>query len=103
MEVPRQVWPMLVTVDEIGKPETVRRVDPEDLAAVFGEGVRLQAVTLEITQEAVTEGRVDSLLEWPGPYPEPSPGPPGEGPIAVSKARFYRLVHMGDFIRRPQG
>ena len=56
--------PMLVTFDDITKPETVREVDPEDLAAVFGNGVRLKAVTLEITEEAVTEGRVEGVLEW---------------------------------------
>jgi hypothetical protein len=66
VEVPREAWPMLVTFDDIGKPETVRRVDPEDLAAVFGEGVRLKAVTLEITEEAVTEGRVEEVLGWLG-------------------------------------
>ena len=49
---------MLVTFDDIAKPETVRRVDPADLAAVFGEGVRLKAVTLEITEMKVTEGRL---------------------------------------------
>ena len=55
---------MLVTFDDITKPETVRRVNPADLAAVFGEGVRLKAVTLEITKEAVTEGRVVPVLPW---------------------------------------
>ena len=60
--LPQEGWPMLVTFDDITKPETVREVDPEDLAAVFGEGVRLQAVTLEITREAVTEGRVEGVL-----------------------------------------
>ena len=47
VELPREAWPMLVTFDDIEKPETVRRVDPADLGAVFGAGVRLQAVTLE--------------------------------------------------------
>lgn len=53
--------PLLVTFDDITEPEpeTVREVDPEDLAAVFGEEVRLRAVTLEITGEVVTEGRVE--------------------------------------------
>jgi hypothetical protein len=50
--------PMLVTFDDIAKPATVREVDPDDLAATFGEGVRLTVVTLEITEEPVTEGRV---------------------------------------------
>jgi hypothetical protein len=60
--LPPEAWPMLVTFDDITKPETVREVDPEDLAAVFGEGVRLKAVTLEITDEAVTEGRMEGVL-----------------------------------------
>jgi len=62
VELPREAWPMLVMFDDITKPETVREVNPEDLAAVFGEGVRLKAVTLEITEEAVTEGRVEGVL-----------------------------------------
>ncbi|MES2913660.1 MAG: hypothetical protein V4753_00965 [Pseudomonadota bacterium] len=62
--VPPEGWPMLVTFDDIAKPETVRRVNPEDLAAVFGEGVRLKAVTLKITDESVTEGRVEAVLPW---------------------------------------
>jgi hypothetical protein len=67
-----ELTPMLVTFDDITKPETVREVDPEDLAEVFGEGVRLQAVTLEITREAVTEGRVEKLLGW---WPSMRAGP----------------------------
>jgi hypothetical protein len=50
--LPPEAWPMLVTFGDIMKPETVRRVNPADLAAVFGEGVRLKEMTLEITEEA---------------------------------------------------
>jgi hypothetical protein len=97
--LPSEAWPMLVTFDDITKPETVRRVNPEDLEAAFGEGVRLKAVTLEITREAVTEGRVEGVLGWLGPYPEPALGPwNGE---TLADAPFYLKVHMGDFIRRP--
>lgn len=62
--MPPEGWPMLVTFDDITKPETVRRVDPADLVAVFGEGVRLKAVTLEVTREAVTAGQVEGVLGW---------------------------------------
>jgi hypothetical protein len=58
------VMPMLVTFDDITKPETVQEVDPGYLKAVFGEGVWLRAATLEITEEPVTEGRVESALPW---------------------------------------
>jgi hypothetical protein len=40
--------PMLVTFDDVTKPETVREVDPADLEAVFGPGVTLKAAMLEI-------------------------------------------------------
>jgi hypothetical protein len=96
--LPPEGWPMLVTFDDITKPETVREVEPEDLAAVFGEGVRLKAVTLEITREAVTEGRVDSFLTWLGPYPEPRLIAPDGRSTA---GPFGMTVSHGDFIRRP--
>ena len=57
-------FPMLRIDDDFAKPETVREVDPEDLAAVFGEGGRLKPVTPEIAEEAVAEGQVAGLLSW---------------------------------------
>lgn len=57
--------PMLVTFGDITKPETVREVvEQYDLSPEFGEGVRLKSVTLEITQEPVTVGRVKGVLGW---------------------------------------
>jgi hypothetical protein len=96
--LPPEGWPMLVTFDDITKPETVREVDPDDLAAVFGEGVRLKAVTLEITREAVTVGRVEGALVWLGPHPEPHLIP-GDG--RTTDIPFGMTISQGDLIRRP--
>lgn len=72
-EIPKQTqpvelfpdhMPMLVTFKDITDPKTVELVDPFDLSASFGPGVSLKAVTLEITKERVTEGRVEEMLEW---------------------------------------
>lgn len=57
-----EAYPLLVTFDDITDPTTVRRVDPYDLASVFGPGYALKAITLEITDEKVTAGRVESAL-----------------------------------------
>lgn len=57
-------YPLMVTFDDIADPKTVRRVDPDDLAASFGPGTRLTSVTLEITDEPVTEGKVEQVLGW---------------------------------------
>ena len=95
--LPRANWPLMVTFDDLADPKTVRRVDPDNLAATFGPGVELRAVTLEVTGDPVTEGRVESLLGWLGPYPEPKLGPATGGTADIP---FNRMVEMGDFIRR---
>ncbi|MES2433384.1 MAG: hypothetical protein V4586_06105 [Pseudomonadota bacterium] len=97
--VPQDQYPMLVTFADITDPASVELVDPADLAASFGPGVRLKSVTLEVTDEAVTEGVVEKLLGWLGPFPEPALGP---ATGSSGSAPFYRLVHMGDFLRRPE-
>jgi hypothetical protein len=44
-------YPLLVTFKENDDPKSVRRVNPDDLAAVFGAGHSLRAITMEITDE----------------------------------------------------
>lgn len=56
--------PMLVTFADIEDPKTVELVDPADLAASFGPGVVLKTVVLEVTDEPLTDGRVERLLGW---------------------------------------
>lgn len=62
--LPRDLYPTLVTFTSIDAPRTVKRVDPGNLAATFGSGYRLHSVTLEITDEPVTEGRVAEIVRW---------------------------------------
>jgi hypothetical protein len=57
-------YPLLVTFGDINDPTSVRRVDPNDLAASFGPGYRLNAITMTITDEPVTEGKVETVLGW---------------------------------------
>ena len=56
ISVPEYQYPLLVTFGDITDPATVTLVDPANLAASFGPGVRLKAVALEVTDEPVTEG-----------------------------------------------
>ena len=64
--LPDYQYPMLVTFEDITDPASVRLVDPADLAASFGPGVRLKSVVLEVTDEPVTEGRVEDLVSSAG-------------------------------------
>lgn len=62
----RENYPLLVTFGDINEPASVTKVDPADLAATFGKGYRLNAVTIAITDEPVTEGKVEKVLSWWG-------------------------------------
>ena len=97
--VPPDCLSLMVTFTDIADPKTVQRVDPDDLAAQFGPGVRLKAVTLAVTEEPVTEGKVAAVLGWLGPYPEPALMPRDGRSTNIPLAM---KVHQGDFIRRPQ-
>jgi hypothetical protein len=61
-------YPMLVTFDDINDPKTVKLVDPANLAATFGDGFSLKSITIEITDEKVTEGKMESVLGWLSEY-----------------------------------
>ena len=60
--------PMLVTFEDINDPASVKQVDPNDLASTFGAGYALKEITLEITDEPVTKGKVEEVLEWWSSY-----------------------------------
>ncbi len=60
-DIPRSHLPLLVTFTDISDPATVQKVDPENLAATFGSGVSLKRLTLELTDESVTEGKIEQL------------------------------------------
>lgn len=49
----RSQYPTFVTFTDINDPKTVKQVDPDDLAASFGEGVALSSITLEMTDEPI--------------------------------------------------
>ena len=63
-EIPRSHYPLLVAFMDINDPNSVREVDPDNLAPMFGPGVSLIRITLEITDEPVTEGKIESVLGW---------------------------------------
>ena len=60
-EIPRSHYPLLVAFMDINNPNSVREVDPDNLAATFGPGGSLKRLTLEITDEPVTEGKIEQF------------------------------------------
>lgn len=62
--VPPKFYPMLVTFTNINDPKSVKEVKPDDLTAAIGSGTSIKSITLEITDEKVTEGTVEKVLGW---------------------------------------
>ena len=57
------LYPLLVTFRDLNDPKTVEQVDPADLAASFGAGVKLARATVELTDAQVTTG-IEKRLPW---------------------------------------
>ncbi len=55
-------YPLLVTFRNPRDPSSVLRVEPGELAAQFGDGVRLRRITVQVTDNSVTE-RIDGRLD----------------------------------------
>ncbi|MGL1922590.1 MAG: hypothetical protein OCD03_16355 [Hyphomicrobiales bacterium] len=66
----RNYFPILVTFDDIRDPASVKLIDPNDLAPTFEEGYSFKEMTLEITNEKVTEDKINLLLAWLSEYSE---------------------------------
>jgi hypothetical protein len=63
VDVAPENYPLLVTFTDTNDPKSVQRVDPANLAASFGPGVRLKRIVVEVTDEAVTVG-IEKRLGW---------------------------------------
>jgi len=96
-ELPKKLYPLLVSFDDIADPKTVRRVDPDDLAASFGAGVALQSISLEITDEKVTKGRIEQVLGWWCDYRKRRARLNGSTSIAISDNELSNNLGTGAF------
>jgi hypothetical protein len=106
-ELPAQLIPFMVRFRDEKDPKTVEAVDPENLAASFGPGVRLKRVTIEtvaggvfpfnmfgITGEPLTSG-IEKRLGW---LPALNGGYL-DGAFASSHKELSNTLHGGEFKR----
>jgi hypothetical protein len=56
-------YPKLVRFRDLRDPRSLELVDPNNLSASFGSGVRLQLITLQVTDEKMTSV-IDKKIEW---------------------------------------
>lgn len=90
-------YPLLVTFANIADPASVQQVDAANLAASFGPGVKLKSITLEITDEPVTTGRVESVLGWWCDYKNESARLNASRSIAISTNELSDNLGTGAF------
>jgi hypothetical protein len=91
-------YPLLVTFADINDPASVRRVDPADLAASFGAGYRLGSISMTITDEPMTEGTVEAVLEWLNwPRERLLAAGNGENPVKVYGKGLVTPLGRNDF------
>ncbi len=93
----RSAYPMMVVFGDLTDPTSVTKVDPDDLAATFSEGVKLKRITVELTDDPVTTG-IEARLPWAGSHIgtlvyRPRDLPIGEMPIE-------QRLNGSDFIRK---
>lgn len=55
--------PYFVRFKDMRDPMTIEKVDPDNMARSFGEGVRLKGLLVEITEETVSKG-IEKKLPW---------------------------------------
>jgi hypothetical protein len=63
-DAPLKRLPMLARLRDPQDPATAERVDPTNLAATFGAGVRLVRVTAQITDDPLAPPAIENKLPW---------------------------------------
>ncbi len=56
-------YPIMVRFENVNDPTTVKLVDPDDLSKSFGADFKLRRITVERTNDEVTEG-IEKKLRW---------------------------------------
>ncbi|MES0826727.1 hypothetical protein [Ruegeria sp. SCP11] len=62
LDLPMKLWPRMVTYKDVKNPTSVELVDPANIAAAFDDGYSLSRVTIQVTEEPLTKGRVEAVL-----------------------------------------
>ena len=94
--MPQNPLPMFVRFTDIDDPRSVQRVDPANLAASFGPGIRLKRITVEVTDDDVTTG-IEKRLRWLGSgFPRI---PLSDYPAVGTPLPLFATLTKMDFIR----
>jgi hypothetical protein len=91
VSIPMEMTPMIVRFRDINDPSSIEEVDPTDLAATFGSGVKLKRATVQITGDPVTP----APSSWPDWLVQGKK--PGIGLITKNKANPVQILNISVF------
>ncbi|QUJ77241.1 hypothetical protein KDD17_04275 [Sulfitobacter albidus] len=95
LPLPRDLWPALVAFTDPHDAVSLVLVDPTDMAAVFGQGMMLERITVQARQEpAAPTTPISALLPWWGDANVPL----GDG-IRRSYGHPLNGLRRRDFVR----
>lgn len=89
-------YPYFVRFKDISDPSSIEMVDPDNLAASFGPGYRLNSLTATFTDDPVSS-TLQSRLPWLKKYPEPRLEKLPSG--GTASPTFAQKISHGDFQR----
>ena len=90
VELTPDLYPPMITLDDIQNPVSARFVYPDDLIGEFGKGVKLKRIMLSTTVEPITRG-IEKKLPWLKGW--------NALPFEVSRARALARVQAPDLQR----
>ena len=94
-------YPLLVTFGDVKDPKSVRKVDPAHLSETFGPGYRLKKISLEITEESISDSRIENLLPWlKWSRDDLLKHGGGLNPVRFSENEIIRVLGRPEFRRR---
>jgi hypothetical protein len=64
LSLQRKHYPFFAVFEDINNPASVKEVHPLALDEFFGPDTKIKRITIEITDEPVTRGRVEQVLGW---------------------------------------
>jgi len=97
-DIPPEALPDLATFADVADPTSVLKVDPHNLEATLGPGVRWRRITLEMTDEPVTTG-IEKRLPWLAHQEGPLGGSPPRG-LPRNEMSFAQFLNYTNFIKR---
>jgi hypothetical protein len=93
---PPTAYPMMVTFKDMANPKSVTKIDPDNLAEFFGEGVKLTRITVERTDEDVTD-TIEHKLAWLKPVGQDRGTLIPNPPRYLKDTKPIQLVAPNDF------